>query len=103
MIIVLTGASSGIGRAAAQALAEEGHELAIVGRNPFRTNEVAREVGGTAFLADFDELEHVRVLAHELLARYPRIDALGNNAGGLIAKRGRSKDGIERTWQHNVL
>ena len=103
MIIVLTGASSGIGRAAAQALAEAGHELAIVGRNPFRTNEVARETGGTAFLADFDKLSDVRLLARELLGRYPRIDALGNNAGGLIATRGVSKDGVESTWQHNVL
>lgn len=103
MIIVLTGASSGIGHAAARALAEEGHELAIVGRNPFRTKEVATEVGGTPFLADFDKLSDVRMLAHELLARYPRIDGLGNNAGGLIQTRGLSTDGIERTWQHNVL
>ncbi len=103
MTIVLTGASSGIGRAAAHALAEQGHELAIVGRNPFRTHEVATDTGGTAFLADFDKLEDVRLLARELLARYPRIDALGNNAGGVIASRGVSKDGIESTWQHNVL
>ncbi len=103
MIIVLTGASSGIGRAAARALAAEGHELAIVGRNPFRTHEVADETGGTAFLADFDALAQVRQLAHELLAAYPRIDALGNNAGGIVARRGLSADGVERTWQHNVL
>ncbi len=103
MIIVITGASSGIGRAAAHALAEEGHELAIVGRNPFRTNEVARETGGTAFLADFDKLSDVRLLARELIANYPRIDGLGNNAGGVIATRGMSSNGVERTWQHNVL
>ena len=103
MLIVLTGASSGIGRAAARTLSERGHELAIVGRNPFRTHEVARETGGTAFLADFDKLADVRQLARELLAAYPSIDALGNNAGGIIAKRGLSADGVERTWQHNVL
>jgi len=103
MLIVITGASSGIGRAAARALAERGHELAIVGRNPFRTHEVARETGGTAFLADFDKLSDVRLLARELLAAYPRIDALGNNAGGIIATRGLSADGVERTWQHNVF
>ena len=103
MLIVLTGASSGIGRAAARVLAEHGHDLAIVGRNPFRTHEVARETGGTAFLADFDKLADVRQLARELLAAYPAIDALGNNAGGIIAKRGVTADGVERTWQHNVL
>jgi NAD(P)-dependent dehydrogenase (short-subunit alcohol dehydrogenase family) len=103
VIIVLTGASSGIGRAAARALADQGHELAIVGRNPFRTAEVAREVGGTAFLADFDKLSDVRQLAHELLAAYPRIDALGNNAGGILAHREFTADKVERTWQSNVL
>ena len=103
MIIVITGASSGIGRAAARVLADRGHELAIVGRNPFRTHEVARETGGTAFLADFDKLADVRQLAHELLAAYPQIDALGNNAGGILARRGVTADGVERTWQHNVL
>lgn len=103
MLIVITGASSGIGRAAARALAERGHELAIVGRNPFRTHEVARETGGTAFLADFDRLADVHQLARELLAAYPTIDALGNNAGGIVSHRGVSADGVERTWQHNVL
>jgi NAD(P)-dependent dehydrogenase (short-subunit alcohol dehydrogenase family) len=103
VLIVLTGASSGIGRAAARALAERGHELAIVGRNPFRTHEVARETGGTAYLADFDKLSDVRQLARELLAAHPVIDALGNNAGGIVAHRGLSADGVERTWQHNVL
>jgi NAD(P)-dependent dehydrogenase (short-subunit alcohol dehydrogenase family) len=45
----------------------------------------------------------VRQLARELLAAHPAIDALGNNAGGIVAKRGLSADGVERTWQHNVL
>lgn len=101
--IVITGASSGIGAAAARALAEHGHQLAVVGRSPERTRAVAAEVGGRPFLADFDRLAEVQRLADELLAAYPRIDVLANNAGGLLARRALSVDGIERTWQHNVL
>jgi NAD(P)-dependent dehydrogenase (short-subunit alcohol dehydrogenase family) len=100
---VITGASSGVGAAAARALATLGHELAIVGRDPERTRRVAEEVGGIAFTADFDRLDDVRRLARELAAAYPRIDVLANNAGGLLAHRELSADGVEQTWQHNVL
>jgi NAD(P)-dependent dehydrogenase (short-subunit alcohol dehydrogenase family) len=102
--IILTGASSGIGQAAAARLAEEdGVNLAIVGRNPERTKAVAESVGGEAFLADYDHLDDVRALADALLARYDRIDVLANNAGGLNAKRGTTVDGHERTIQENHL
>ncbi|MBK4347461.1 SDR family NAD(P)-dependent oxidoreductase [Lacisediminihabitans changchengi] len=101
--IVITGASSGIGRAAAIALAEQGATLAVVGRNPERTRIVANQVGGRPFLADFDRLDDVRALAGSLLEAYDEIDVLANNAGGLVAKRGISADGHERTFQHNHL
>jgi NAD(P)-dependent dehydrogenase (short-subunit alcohol dehydrogenase family) len=54
-------------------------------------------------VADFDSLDEVRGLATLLLDRYPRIDVLVNNAGGLVSKRGYSQDGFERTLQHNHL
>ncbi|MHB1235687.1 MAG: SDR family NAD(P)-dependent oxidoreductase, partial [Microbacteriaceae bacterium] len=101
--IVITGASSGIGRAAALALAGPGVELAIVGRHPERTRAVAAAVNGTPFLADYDRLDDVRALADALLARYPRIDVLANNAGGLISKHALTVDGFERTFQSNHL
>ncbi len=101
--IVLTGASSGIGAVAAERLAEQGAELAIVGRNPERTRAVAERVGGTAFLADFDRLDDVRSLADGLLDRYERIDVLANNAGGLHSRRETTADGHERTIQSNHL
>lgn len=102
-VIVITGASSGIGRAAAIALAQQGHEVAVVGRDPDRTREVAAQTGGTPFLADFDRVAEVRELATALAEHYPRIDVLANNAGGIRRRRERSADGFERTWQHNVL
>lgn len=101
--IVITGASSGLGRAAAVNLASRGAELAVVGRNPERTAAVASAVGGTAFLADYDHLDQVRHLADGLLARYDRIDVLANNAGGLVSKRAITSDGFERTFQSNHL
>jgi NAD(P)-dependent dehydrogenase (short-subunit alcohol dehydrogenase family) len=101
--IVITGSSSGIGRAAAVELAARGHRLAIVGRNPERTAAVASEVGGTPFVADFDRLDDVRTLAGALLARYDRIDVLVNNAGGLVQHRETTPDGFERTLQANYL
>ena len=96
--IVITGASSGIGAIAARELAGAGWDVAVVGRNPDRTAETAKSIGGTAFVADFDRLEDVRKLA-----KYPSIDVLANNAGGLVGKRGTTADGNEKTFQHNVL
>ncbi|WP_349904461.1 SDR family NAD(P)-dependent oxidoreductase [Parafrigoribacterium humi] len=101
--MVITGASSGIGAAAATVLASRGAELAIVGRNPERTKSVAASVGGTPFIADFDRLDEVRALAHALQERYDRIDVLANNAGGLTRKRAVTPDGFERTFQSNHL
>ena len=101
--IVITGASSGLGRAAAIELARRGANIAVVGRNAERTRSVAAEVGGTPFIADFDRLDDVRHLARALLTSYPRIDVLANNAGGLVSKQGLSADGYERTFQHNHL
>ncbi|QWT23512.1 SDR family NAD(P)-dependent oxidoreductase [Subtercola sp. PAMC28395] len=103
MRIIITGSSSGIGRAAATALAALGHDIAVVGRSRARVEEVAREVNGDPFVADFDSIAEVRKLAAELLDKYPRIDALANNAGGVIDKRAITPDGFERTWQSNVL
>ncbi len=101
--MVITGASTGIGAAAATAMATMGWNVAVVGRNPERTKAVAARTGGTAFTADFDRLDDVRSLASELLDHYETIDVLANNAGGLVPRRSSSADGFERTIQHNHL
>ena len=101
--IVLTGASSGIGAVAAARLAEQGADIAVVGRDAERTRAVAERTGGTPFLADFERLDEVRALAAALLDRYDRIDVLANNAGGLYARRELTVDGHERTIQANHL
>jgi NAD(P)-dependent dehydrogenase (short-subunit alcohol dehydrogenase family) len=102
-VAVITGASSGIGREAAIELARRDWAIAVVGRDPQRTNEVASLVGGEPFVADFDHLEQVAALSDTLLKRYSTINALVNNAGGIVATRQASADGFEVTWQRNVL
>lgn len=100
--VVLTGASSGIGRAAARELAALGAQVVVVGRNPERTQAIADELGAPSHLADFTSLAAVRVLAAELLAAYPRIHVLANNAGGVGAKE-TTPDGYDATFQQNHL
>lgn len=101
--IVITGASDGIGAAAARALAAAGHRVAVVGRSPEKTEKVARELSADHFVADFTSLADVRRLAAELDEAYPRIDVLANNAGGILGDRTKTVDGFERTVQVNHL
>ncbi|MGW3981905.1 SDR family NAD(P)-dependent oxidoreductase [Streptomyces mirabilis] len=101
--VVVTGASSGIGAAAARRFAELGATVAVIGRSPQKTAAVAHTIGAESHLVDFSRLDDVRRLAEELLARYPRIDVLANNAGGIFASRKESSDGHEMTFQVNYL
>jgi len=101
--IVITGASDGIGAAAARALAATGERIVIVGRSPQKTEAIAAELGADHFVADFGRLAEVRTLAAELLQRYPRIDVLANNAGGIMGNRETTVDGHEKTFQVNHL
>jgi NAD(P)-dependent dehydrogenase (short-subunit alcohol dehydrogenase family) len=101
--VVVTGASSGIGRAAARELAGLGAQVVVVGRDPDRTRAVADELGAPSHLADYTSLASVRLLAGELLEAYPRIHVLANNAGGLAEKRSFTPDGFETMFQQNHL
>ncbi len=107
---VVTGATSGIGAAAARALAQKGARVVVVGRDPSRcasTVEAIRAATGNPAVdqavADLSSLAEVRRLAAELQERYPRIDVLANNAGAYFARREETSEGFERTWALNVL
>ena len=109
-VVVLTGATRGIGRAAAIELAGQGAELALVGREPERVTAVAEEVsaaGGGApvhqHVADLSLMSEVRTLAGELRGRHERIDVLANNAGALFASRKQTAEGFEQTFALNHL
>lgn len=101
--IVITGASDGIGAAAARALHSLGNRVVVVGRSPEKTAAVARELDCDYLVADFARLDDVRSLAGTLLERYPRIDVLVNNAGGIMGSREETVDGHEKTLQVNHL
>jgi NAD(P)-dependent dehydrogenase (short-subunit alcohol dehydrogenase family) len=108
--IVITGASSGVGLAAAKRFAELGDQVAVVGRDPQRLRVATEQVRAAAtgpepaaFRADFEMLDQVRGLAGQLLAAYPRIDVLANNAGGMVPRYRWTTDGFEATIQGNHL
>lgn len=101
--IVITGASDGIGAAAARALSRAGERVVVVGRSPEKTQAVAKELDADYFLSDFADLSQVRELAAALRSNYPRIDVLANNAGGIMGKRQLTVDGYEKTFQVNHL
>lgn len=102
--IVITGASDGVGAAAARQLSRRGDNIVVVGRSPSKTEAVAGELGADHIVADFAELGQVRDLAAQLLNRYPRIDVLANNAGGIMSgTRQVTVDGFEKTFQVNHL
>jgi len=88
---VITGASKGLGKAMALALAAEGARIALVSRDEARLNEVAGEViaaGGDAsiFRADVTSEEQVRQAERAILARYGKVSILINNAGVNVRK-----------------
>jgi NAD(P)-dependent dehydrogenase (short-subunit alcohol dehydrogenase family) len=101
--IIITGASDGIGAAAARQLAASGERVVLVGRSQAKTAAVAAELDAPHYVADYADLGQVRSLAAELQAIYPRIDVLANNAGGIMGDRQVTKDGFEKTFQVNHL
>src|SRR6202021_1593778 len=101
--IVITGASDGIGAAAARQLTAAGERVVLVGRSEAKTAAVAAELSAPYYLADFTDLAQVRDLAGKLGAAYPRIDVLANNAGGIMGERAVTVDGFEKTFQVNHL
>lgn len=106
--VVLTGATSGLGLAAAQRLADADATLVIIGRNPDKTERVRHDLsaGGadvSAVIADMGDLDQVRRAVEEILASHPRIDALLHNAGALSADYTDNNAGIELTVASQVI
>jgi NAD(P)-dependent dehydrogenase (short-subunit alcohol dehydrogenase family) len=107
--VLVTGGTSGIGKATALGLASMGAHLAITGRERVRGEDAAREIraaGGDqvdVFVADLSSQSEVRRLADEVLQALPRIDVLVNNVGGYWNTRHVTADGLERTFALNHL
>jgi len=110
-IMLITGASDGIGKITAHALARQGAHIVLLGRNGAKTDAARQEIIAATgnqrvdvVVADLSNLGQVRAVAAEITTRYPRLDVLVNNAGALFGKeRAVSADGNELTLATNHL
>lgn len=107
-VCVVTGASSGIGAAAAREISRRGYDLALTGRDRDRLEQSAadcRTAGAVVrtYALDAGRLDDVRGLGATLLDDWPRIDVLVNNAGTVTQRREVTDDGHERMFAVNHL
>lgn len=112
--ILVTGGTSGVGRAAAEAMARLGAEVTIVGRDEARAAAAAEQISATggpggpdvpvrAEAADVSRLADVRRLVDRFGSDHDHLDVLVHNAGALSAEHERTEDGFEATYAAQVL
>jgi NAD(P)-dependent dehydrogenase (short-subunit alcohol dehydrogenase family) len=110
-VAVVTGATKGIGYAVARELARQGFTTVLVGRGADRSRAAAEEIAKSTANARVESVgvddlavrAQMKQLAATLLARYPEIHVLVNNAGAYFSRREVTSDGLERTFALNVL
>lgn len=110
-IIFITGATNGIGKAAAFALASQGHHIIIHGRSESLAKEVQQQIVSESknpnvdyLIADLFLMSEVRALADNFKKKYDRLDVLINNAGGTMGRqREETAEGIEKTIALDLL
>ena len=109
-ICLVTGATNGIGKATALALAQMGATVVIVGRNLAKSAAVVSEIkyisgndAVEALIADLSIMAQVRHVAEQFKAKYQQLHVLVNNAGGTFFKRQVTAEGFEKTFALNHL
>jgi retinol dehydrogenase 12 len=109
-VIVITGASSGVGLETARQLAGQGAEIVMIVRDQARGGRARSQVAGAAtgkppvlLTADLSVQADIRRVAGEVRHRYGHVDILVNNAGAAFSRREQSPDGLELTWATNYL
>ena len=111
-ICMITGANSGIGRAASTALAKMGAKIVMVSRDTVRGEEAraavvkasgAKDEAVSLMIADLASLDSVRKLASDFLQTRQPLHVLINNAGLILGKRTVTADGLETTFEVNYL
>ncbi|MGD0762828.1 MAG: SDR family NAD(P)-dependent oxidoreductase [Roseiarcus sp.] len=108
--VVATGATSGVGEAAATKLATMGARIVFVARDAERAeatlaklDHIAPGRGHRAHIADLQLIAETRRVGEEIAAAEPRIDALVNNAGAMFSQRRVTAEGLERTFALNHM
>jgi NAD(P)-dependent dehydrogenase (short-subunit alcohol dehydrogenase family) len=108
--VLITGATNGIGKAAALELAKQGATVVIVGRDKAKTEAVANELRLASgnknidyLLADLSSQASLHKLADDFKAKHSRLEVLINNAGGIFDTRKTTVDGLEYTFAFNHL
>jgi len=109
-ICLITGATDGIGKVTAAALARKGYAVVLATRNEAKAATVTREIAASTgnrdvdyLTADLRSLAQLQRLAETFTLRYPRLDVLINNAGIVMPGRVVTEDGYETTFQVNYL
>ena len=109
-IILVTGATSGIGFQTALALAKMGAQVIVTGRSQKTAEEavtILKSASGNSrvdfLLANLSAQKNVRALAGQFKARYERLDVLINNAGLAASKKELTEDGLESNFAMNVV
>src|SRR5258708_33048448 len=107
-VVVITGATSGIGEIAAGRLAQQGARLLLIARDPRRArvtltrlNTIAADPGHRFYEADLSRLSEMKRVAGEIPRAEPRIDVLINNAGAFFSHRRLSAHGLELSFAPN--
>ncbi len=107
---LVTGATSGMGRVTAEAIAQTGANLVMVSRNQDKLEQAKKEISGSTgnekidiICADLSETEGIKQAASAFKSKYNRLDVLINNAGGIFPDRKLTKDGFEYTFALNHI
>jgi NAD(P)-dependent dehydrogenase (short-subunit alcohol dehydrogenase family) len=109
-VVLITGATSGIGQVAAEKLAGMGGRIVQVARDRHRgeaamarLSQIAPGVSHTIYYADLSRLREMKRVASDIAQAEPRIDVLINNAGAMFGTRELTEDGLERTFALNHM
>jgi NAD(P)-dependent dehydrogenase (short-subunit alcohol dehydrogenase family) len=109
-VVVITGATSGIGEVAAQRLAAMGARIVLIARDAARGQKILIRLAASGtgaphavHFADLSLISEMKRVAAEIAAAEPRIDVLINNAGALFGSRGVTSDNLEQTFATNHM